>query len=136
MAPPVAPMGWPRLRRPPSVLTGFLPVISVPPSQTKGPPSPGATKPSSSMVRISPGVKASWTWHTSTSAGVRPATSYTLRASTLVGPSASDDSPALYMGVPPAQAVRKTGLVVYWRAFFSEQSTTAEAPSLVGQDWE
>ena len=66
---PVAPNGWPTARRPPSVLTGTFPPISICLELQNAPPSPFLQKPSSSTSMTSEMVKQSCVWATLMSEG-------------------------------------------------------------------
>ena len=68
-------MGSPLAMRPPSVLMGMGPVISVAPSATSFSCSPSAQKPFSAMWMTSAPASVSCSWMTSTSSGPMPASS-------------------------------------------------------------
>ena len=67
--------GSPLAMRPPSVLTGSGPPISVAPSAISFSCSPSAQKPFSAMWITSAPASVSWSWMTSTSSGPMPACS-------------------------------------------------------------
>ena len=72
---PDAPIGSPLAMRPPSVLTGIGPSISVAPSAMSFSCSPSAQNPFSAMWMTSAPASVSWSWITSTSSGPIPASS-------------------------------------------------------------
>ena len=66
-------MGSPLARRPPSVLIGRRPPISVSPAWMSASCSPSLQKPFSAMCIISAPDSVSWIWATSMSSGPMPA---------------------------------------------------------------
>ena len=70
---PDAPIGSPLAMRPPSVLTGRLPPISVAPSASSASCSPSLQNPFSAMWMTSAPASVSCSWTTSTSSGPSPA---------------------------------------------------------------
>src|SRR5580765_994483 len=129
-ASPVAASGWPRALSPPEGLIGRRPSSAVSPSRVAGPALPAGKRPTSSSEMSSNGANASWISATSTRSAPKPAILNAALAAACVARklvrlsrcrSASASVPC------PTPATRTVAR--------SEVSTTAAAPSEIGQQW-